>query len=165
MQSQNGFISALRKQLSEYSTLVDYLNKIITSIGIIKKSLNELIFSKLNSQMKTNFKFIQKRYIKCLIDFYNFKIISSYIIKLNDIEKLKPKEQQDEKFKANINSRYDKIREEYKETFYKELDNIIKFNNNEEIADIVNKFLIPVSIDIVFLNLSSNDKFLNLSIS
>ena len=120
--------------MKEYSTLVDYLNKIITSIGILKKTLNELILSKLNTQMKEKFKFIQKRYIKSLIDFYNFKIISDYIIKLNDIEKLKPEEQQDEKFKANINSRYDKIREEYKETFYKELDNIFNiFNKLKEL--------------------------------
>ena len=149
LQSQNGFISALRKQLSEYSTLVDYLNKIITSIGIIKKSLNELIFSKLNSQMKTNFKFIQKRYIKCLIDFYNFKIISNYIIKLNEIEKLKPQERQDAKFKVNINARYDKLKEEYIITFYKELEEILRLNDYIQITESVITFFNKL-IDILY---------------
>uniref|UniRef100_A0A6C0EN09 Uncharacterized protein n=1 Tax=viral metagenome TaxID=1070528 RepID=A0A6C0EN09_9ZZZZ len=141
LESQREFIRNITNKLKEYLALVDYLNKIIASIRIIKKTLNEFIFSKLNSQMKTNFKFIQKRYIKSLIDFYNFKLISDYIIKLNNIEKLKPQEKKDEKLTDNIESRYDKIKEEYKKTFYKELEDIIKFNNYEEIADIVIKFL------------------------
>ena len=78
LESQREFIRDITNKLKEYSALVDYLNKIIKSIGLLKKTLNELILSKLNEPMKNNFKFIQKRYIKSLIDFYNFKIISDY---------------------------------------------------------------------------------------
>ena len=142
LESQREFIRDISNQLKEYLTLVDYLNKIIKSIGLIKKTLNELILSKLNAQiMKDKFKFIQKRYIKGLIDFYNFKIISDYTIKLNNIEKLKPQEKQDEKITDNINSRYDKIREEYKVAFYKELEDIIRITDYQKIAEIVIKFL------------------------
>jgi hypothetical protein len=140
LESQREFIRDISNQLKEYLILVDYLNKIIKSIGLIKKTLNELILSKLNSQMKEKFKFIQKRYIKALIDFYNFKIISDYIIKLNNIEKLKPQEKQDEKLTDNIESRYDKIREEYKVAFYKELEDIIRITDYQKIAEIVIKF-------------------------
>jgi hypothetical protein len=141
LENQSVFISDSTSKLNEYLALVDYLNKIITSIGILKKNLNELILSKLNSQMKENFKFIQKRYIKGLIDFYNFKIISDYSIKLNNLEKLKPQEKQDKKLTDNIESRYDKIKEKYKETFYKELETIIRITDYQKIAEIVIKFL------------------------
>lgn len=129
------FISKITKQYEEYEKIISNYEKTIAIIRIIKKKLNKIIYDKISD--KETFKYIKKKYIKCYIDYYLYLIIQKYILKLEKLEKLTPT--QDEKFIQNIETTYDKEIDDYKEAFYKSINEIITSDNNK-LYDLLKSF-------------------------
>ena len=129
------FISKITKQYEEYEKIISNYEKTIAIIRIIKKKLNKIIYDKISD--KETFKYIKKKYIKCYIDYYLYLIIQKYILKLEKLEKLTST--QDEKFIQNIETTYDKEIDDYKEAFYKSINEIITSDNNK-LYDLLKSF-------------------------